>query len=580
MRKLTRLFALMMALTMLLGALPALAEEPANPSGIPYYKVTSDLYDFIDMDGAPIQIEIYSQLANYSGRQTGWGAALMKDLFNVELVIIPDQDGTYQTRTQSGNLGDIVVWGANGEDYKQAIKNGLLLEWDEDDLAETYAPYVWANYQDALASNRLVSEDGDNLYGFGMDVATSRQGHKSFMYSWDLRWDLYSQLGYPEIKNLDDLLAVFKKMKEICPTGDDGKPTYAMSLWPDWDGNYVMYVKAMATAYYGYDEFGFGHYNVTNGEFYDALSDGSPYLTMLKWFNQLYRNGLLDPDSMTQKYDDMIAKVQNGNVFFSIFNYAGSLAYNKEEHYSQNKIMESLEPTEACPIVNGLSSVGGNRVWSIGAKTQYPELCMEIINWLCTPEGRLTMDYGPKELCWDYDENGKTYFTDFGKTCFEDRTTLMPEEWGGATFNDGAFQVNNTTWTAADTNPESGERYDQQYWASTQVEDGRCDAERDWRDLTGCFTAQEYMDKGNYAVDIPTTYSESEKDAALEASWNQVATCLKDYSWRAIYAESDEEYDKLVAEMRGKAKSYGYDKCIDWCIEEAARRNALQAPLR
>ena len=124
MRKLTRLFALMMALTMLLGALPALAEEPANPSGIPYYKVTSDLYDFIDMDGAPIQIEIYSQLANYSGRQTGWGAALMKDLFNVELVIIPDQDGTYQTRTQSGNLGDIVVWGANGEDYKQAIKNG------------------------------------------------------------------------------------------------------------------------------------------------------------------------------------------------------------------------------------------------------------------------------------------------------------------------------------------------------------------------------------------------------------------------------------------------------------------------
>ena len=123
MRKLTRLFALMLALTMLLGALPALAEEPANPSGIPYYKVTSDLYDFIDMDGAPIQIEIYSQLANYSGRQTGWGAALMKDLFNVELVIIPDQDGTYQTRTQSGNLGDIVVWGANGEDYKQAIRS-------------------------------------------------------------------------------------------------------------------------------------------------------------------------------------------------------------------------------------------------------------------------------------------------------------------------------------------------------------------------------------------------------------------------------------------------------------------------
>lgn len=54
MRKLTRLFALMLALTMLLGALPALAEEPDNPSGIPYYKVTSDLYDFISAAPQPV----------------------------------------------------------------------------------------------------------------------------------------------------------------------------------------------------------------------------------------------------------------------------------------------------------------------------------------------------------------------------------------------------------------------------------------------------------------------------------------------------------------------------------------------
>ena len=54
-------------------------------------------------------------------------------------------------------------------------------------------------------------------------------------------------------------------MKEICPTDELGNETYAASLWPDWDGNMVMYVKAMATAYYGYDELGFGLYNPTNG---------------------------------------------------------------------------------------------------------------------------------------------------------------------------------------------------------------------------------------------------------------------------------------------------------------------------
>lgn len=537
-----------------------------------------------------ITLTVYSQLANYSGEMQGWFAQILKDKFGVVVNLIPDSEGVYDTRMEDGDLGDIVVFGSDDAKYQQAIQAGMLLDWEEDNLVQEYGPYIWEHMQDALNKNKQVSatkdENGnivgeaDTIYGFGHGVASNSDSHDAFFYTWDIRWDLYQQLGHPEVKDLEDLMSVLKQMKEICPTDDNGKPTYAMSLWPDWDGNYVMYVKAMATAYYGYDEFGFGHYNVTNGEYYDALAANSPYLEMLAWFNELYREGLLDPDSMTQTYTDMIEKVQNGGVFFSIFNYAGSLAYNKAEHYDNNKIMETLVPAEACPIVGGLSTLGGNRVWTIGSKTQYPELCMEIINWLCTPEGRLTMDYGPKGLCWDYDENGKTYFTDFGNQCREDRNTMMPEEWGGASFNDGAFQVNNITWAAMDTNPESGEPYDSQFWASTQVPGGRCDAEADWRAFTGCETVNECLEKGNYSVDVPTTYAEREKTDALKTKWEQVATCLKDYSWRAIYAETEEEFQKIVNEMRGKAMSYGYNECVAWSREEAAIKNALQAPLR
>ncbi len=527
-----------------------------------------------------ITLTVYSQLANSSGEMKGWFAQILKDKFGVVVNLIPDTDGVYETRMEAGDLGDIVVWGDDGSEYQNAIEAGLLYNWEEDNLVQEYGPYIWENMQDALEKNRKISGDGTTVYGFGHNVAASSDSHDAFFYTWDIRWDLYQELGHPEVNNLDDLMDVLVQMKELCPTAENGKPTYAMSLWPDWDGNYVMYVKAMATAYYGYDEFGFGHYNVETGEFYDALSPDSPYLEMLAWFNELYRNGLLDPDSMTQTYDNMIEKVQNGQVFFSIFNYAGSAGYNKEENYSQDRIMMSLVPTEASPIVGGLSTQGGNRVWSIGAKTQYPELCMEIINWLCTPEARVTMDYGPKGLCWDYDENGRTYFTEFGKTCFEDRKTLMPEEWGGATFNEGAFQINNTTWTAADVNPESGERYDQQYWASTQVPDGRCDAERDWREVTGCMTVQEYMDTCNYSIDQPTPFVMETLDPQMQSVWDQVALCLVDYSWRAIYAETEEDFNAIVNEMRGKAKSYGYDTCIKFCQEQAAIKNELQAPLR
>lgn len=535
-------------------------------------------------------LTIYSQLANYSGEMQGWFAQILKDKFNVIVNLVPDGDGVYETRMEAQDLGDIIVFGADGKKYMQAVEAGLLYDWEEDNLVQDFGPYIWEHMQDALEKNKTVSAkkddegnivgDADTIYGFGHNVASSSDSHDVFFYTWDIRWDLYKQLGYPKVNDLNDLMDVLEQMKKICPSDDNGKPTYAMSLWPDWDANLVMYVKSMATAYYGYDELGIGHYNVTNGEFYDALAAGSPYLEMLEWFNKLYRKGLLDPDSMTQTYDEMIAKVQNGGVFFSIFNYAGSLGYNKAVHYDEDKIMMSLVPENASPIVAGLSTVGGNRVWAIGAKTQYPELCMEIINWLCTPEGRLTMDYGPKELCWDYDENGKTYFTEFGLTCKEDRTTLMPEEWGGATFNDGAFQVNNTTWTAADINPESGERYNSDYWASTQVPEGRCAAEVDWREYTGCQTVDEYMETCKYVIDIPTTYSESTREAELDATWQQVITCIKDYSWQAIYADTEEKFDALVNEMRGKAMSYGYQRCVTWSQNEAAMRNALQEPLR
>lgn len=530
--------------------------------------------------GEPIVLEVFSQLANYSGEMKGWFAEVMLQKFNVKINLISDVDGVYETRMENGNLGDIVVWGADGEEYLNAIKAGLLFDWEEDDLLADYGPYIKENMGTALEKNRETStiyDDagnivaGNKIYGFGHNVAASADNHESFFYTWDIRWDLYEQLGHPEVKNLDDMLQLFKDMKALCPTDDSGNPTYAMSLWPDWDGNMVMYVKAMVTAYYGHDELGFGNIDVNTGEFHYCLDADSPYIEMLEFFNKLYREGLLDPDSMTTTYDKMIEKVQNGGVFFSIFNYAGSAGYNSEDHVSANKIMLPLVPTEATPLAYGMSTYGGNRVWSIGAKTQYPELCMEIINWLCTPEGRLTMEYGPQGLCWDYDENNKTYFTELGKTCNADRTTVMPDEWGGGTFNDGAFQINNTTWSIDDINPVSGERYNEEYWESFQSPDGRNEAEADWREQTGFVLTEEYLESGNYAVDIAIPYSESTKTPELKVIWEQVADCIVTYSWQAIYADSDEEFDKLVSDMRNRARSYDpKQQCLAWCENEAA----------
>lgn len=527
-----------------------------------------------------IKLNVYSQLANFSGKQIGWSADILKKKFNVELNIIPEGDGVFETRMTSGNLGDIVVWGADNDKYPLAVKNNLLFGWEDDNVLDEYGPYIKKNMPDALKKNKELTKTitngaSDKLYGFGANVALNSKDHESFFYTWDTRWDLYKKLGYPKVKNLQDYHKMLKNMQKLCPSDDSGNKVYAVSLWPDWDDAMVMYVKAMATAYYGYDELALGLYDPTNGKYHDALEENGPYLEMLKWFNDLYQDGLIDPDSMTQTYDEMIAKVQNGGTLFSIFNYSGSLGYNTKEHTSAGKLMYCMKPEDASPIVYGMNTQGGDRVWSIGAKTEYPEKCMEIINYLSTPEGRMTMEYGPKGYTWDYDDQKHAYLTDVGVKCQNDKYTTMGGGYKGS-YHDGELQINNVTWSLDASNPDSdGETYNKESWASYNATPSS-DIEKDWRDKTGCTTINEYMEKGKYTVAPGTSFSKETQDTTLKTTWNQVTTEIKNSSWKAIYAKSDKKFDSVVAGMKKSAKKYGYDKCVEWSRNQASRRKALE----
>ena len=373
-----------------------------------------DLSDVIPEE--TVTLDVYDQLANYSGEQIGWFAQVMLDKFNVKLNIIPESDGVYDTRMESGNLGDIVIWGADGDDYVQAVNKGMLFDWEEDDILADYGPYILANMDKALEKNRGINADG-KIYGFGHDVAYSAEDTQSVMYEWDLRFDLYQEIGAPEITDFDSLVDVLEKMQAACPTDDNGNKTYAASLFNDWDGDMVMFVKSTASAYYGYDEFGFGLY-----------------------------------DSSTT----------------------------------------------------------------------------------------LTGDYS-------------------------------------GTFDDGSFKMNNTTWALDSLNPDSAlsETYNYKTWESYKAIDAS-DIEKSWIEWSGAQTPDEYIKSTDYILAPGTTYSAGTHSDELQVIWDQVATCIKDNSWKAIYAESDEEFDAIVADMIKQATEYGYDECVEFQQNEAQLRHAAE----
>ena len=508
------------------------ADEDATESGVSEETSEDEAEDLADIiPEETVTLDVFDQLANYSGEQIGWFGQIMLDKFNVKLNIIPDSDGVYETRMESGNLGDLVLWGNDSDEYQQAVSKGMLFDWNEDDILSDYGPYIKQNMPYALEKNANLS--GGTVYGFGFDVARDATARQDFMYTWDLRWDLYKELGYPEIKTLDDMVDVLGQMKEICPTDDNGKTTYGVSLFNDWDGNLVMFVKSTATAYYGYDEFGFGLYDPEEQVFHPALEENGPYLTCLKFYNNLYQKGLLDPDSQTQGYDGMQEDYQNGGAFLNVFNFLGSTFYNSDSHAQEGKAMYPCPPEDATPICYGQNIYGGNRIWSIGANT------------------------------------------DLGRAAKTDISTQMSDGYSG-TFDDGSFKMNNTTWAIDSLNPDSnGETFNYRKWESFAT-DANSDIEQDWRDKTGAATADEYMGSRPYKLSLGTTYSESTKSDELTVLWTQVAECIKTNSWKAIYAKTDAEYDQIVADMISQAKDYGYDECIAFQENEASLRKAAE----
>ncbi len=535
----------------------------------------ADLTDIIPDE--TVTLTVYSQLSNYEGEQIGWFADIMKEKFNVKLNIISNGDGVFDTRMESGNLGDIVLFGSDGDEYARAYQNGMLFDWNEDDILSDFGPYIKSHMADALDKNAKIS-DG-TVYGFGFDVASGPGQYGEFDYHPDIRYDLYKEIGSPEIKELEDYVDVLKQMKEVCPTSDSGKETYGVSLFKDWDGNMVMFVKATATNFFGLDEFHFGFYDADTGAFEDCLQEGGHYERCLKFYNTLYQQGLLDPDSMTQGYDGCMEDYQDGGAFFCIFNWMGATQYNTDEHMAEGKKLLPVVAANQDTLVYGLGQSGSNRIWSIGAKSQYPELCMAIINYLCTPEGRLDYEYGPQGVCWEWLDNGKAELTDFGLDCKalaarEDK--VMPAPYSGL-WDDGCPQMNNTTWSLNTTIPDGvdGQTFNFKYWDKYLALDVD-KAEQEWRTDMGVESYTDYMTKYNYSIALPHNYAESAKSDELATTWEQVKTCIQNGSWQAIYAKDDSEFESVVAKMRADADSYGYQECIEWCENEAALRKAAE----
>ena len=188
-------------------------------------------------------LEIYDVAANYQGEQSGWFGKILKDKFNLKLNIIAPQvsgdgDSLYQTRSASGNLGDIVI--LDNSDMQDCIEAGLIM--DIGDIIGNYENLSRYQEQINLFNGYLQNVDEGSVYAIPCNMnsngPTAFTGENAGSAP-RVPWDYFKEIGCPEMKTSDDLLKALADIQAAHPTNNEGDAAYAISMWKDWDGTSI-----------------------------------------------------------------------------------------------------------------------------------------------------------------------------------------------------------------------------------------------------------------------------------------------------------------------------------------------------
>jgi len=184
---------------------------------------------------------------------------------------------------------------------------------------------------------------------------------------------------------------------------------------------------------------------------------------------------------------------------------------------------------------------------------------------------------------WDYDDNGYLFLTELGHAAQQDESTIITfGNWTGE-FGDGTFEHNNTTWNTDAVNLEShaNETFNFETWRNTLENEYVHPIEQSWRDYFNAIRADDYLiDRGKYSVSIGSAFAMDVLDARMQFMWDQVTMIITNRSWEAIYAQSDAEFERIVALMIQEAYDFGYEELREWNAHQGLRRRAAEDEAR
>ncbi|MCJ7842077.1 ABC transporter substrate-binding protein [Lederbergia sp. NSJ-179] len=288
----------------------------------------------------------------------------------------------------SGEYPDLIY--AKG-DIGKLIEAGGVIKLD--DLIEEKGDNLKKMYGDQLDRLRN-SIDDPSIYGVGTYGVENAYWKTSGTMS--IQLDVLRELGYPEIKTLEDyenaLTDYIAKNPEI-----DGQKTIGLSLLgSDW--RWLITLGNPAGFALGIQDDGQWAIDDETGEatYKFTIPEIKEYF---KWLNHMNDIGLLDPESFTQTHDTYISKLSSGRVLGIAdqdWNYGDAdkaLKADGKEWRTYAPLPVTLNENYKSQGLKDYGFAGGGGI-SISSTSEHQEKAFEFLDWMASEEAQILVNWG------------------------------------------------------------------------------------------------------------------------------------------------------------------------------------------
>ena len=285
-------------------------------------------------------------------------------------------------------------------------------------------------FKDAIPYFRLAA--GGDLIRW--DTAVPLKGDMD-VEAWDMmiRSDILEHYGWPTPVSEDDWFELLKQAVVDFPETPDGIKTLGMCVpfAESWG------LSSIATINYEKGDAFTELSNADGGVLFDMNKDmfvdyflEPSVKESFMFFNRLYREGILDVESLTDDHAAVEEKCNNGSALTVYYCgwIAGGANVSLLDLGYDNMLYINMPLQSNTHVATGQKRairVEDTRIFDARGITdncRYPERIIELVNWACSDEGAITLRSGIENVHWIRNADGKREFTEEGILAHTDGT--------------------------------------------------------------------------------------------------------------------------------------------------------------